>query len=89
MYISQLASIEQHQARIHRIRMRRDALNLADPVPNNAEEHHIISRSQNFSEDLTKFMQTNMGDPAVEVSPYTSYGWSFNSLLCPVTSISF
>ena len=49
--------------------MRRDALNLADPVPNKAEEHHVIGQSQNLSEDLTKFMQNNVGDPAVEVSP--------------------
>ena len=51
--------------------MRCDTLNLADPIPHNAEEHHVIGQSQNFLEDLTKFMQTNMGDPAVEVSPYT------------------
>ena len=67
-YVSQLASIERRQARIRRIRMRRNALNLADPVPNRAEEHHVIGLSQNFPEDLTRFMQTNMGDPAVRVS---------------------
>ena len=62
-YVSQLASIERRQARIHRIRMRCNALNLADPVPNRAEEHHVIGLSQNFLEDLTRFMQTNMGIP--------------------------
>ena len=72
-YISQLASIEQQQVRIHCIRMKRDALNLADPIPNKVEEHHIIGQSQNFPENLTGFMQVNMGDPAVEVSLHSSY----------------
>ena len=71
-YASQLASIERRQACIRRIRMRRDALNLADPVPNQPEEHHIIGRSQNFPEELTRFVQSNIGDPATSVSrdPY-------------------
>ena len=64
-YASQLASIERRQARI---RTRRDAVNLADPVPNQPEEHHVIGRSQNFPEDLTRFMQSNNGDPATNVS---------------------
>ena len=64
-YVSQLASIERRQARI---RMRRNALNLTDPVPNKPEEHHVIGLSQNFPEDLTRFMQANMGDPAARVS---------------------
>ena len=68
-YASQLASIERRQARIRRIRARRDALNLADPVPNQPEEHHVIGRSQNFPEDLTRFMQSNIGDPATNVGP--------------------
>ena len=72
-YISQLASIERRQARIRRIRMKRDALNLVDPIPDKAEEHHVIGQSQNFSEDLTRFVQAGMGDPAVEVSPCSSY----------------
>ena len=67
-YVSQLASIERRQARICRIRMRRNALNLADPVPNKPEEHHVIGLSQNFPEDLTSVMQTNMGDPAFKVN---------------------
>ena len=67
-YVSQLASIERQQARIRRIRMRHNALNLADPVPNKPEEHHVIGLSQNFLEDLTRFMQANMGDPAARVS---------------------
>jgi len=41
-YVSQLASIERRQVRICRICMKRDALNLADPIPNKVEEHHII-----------------------------------------------
>ncbi|KIM55542.1 hypothetical protein SCLCIDRAFT_30260 [Scleroderma citrinum Foug A] len=45
--------------------MRHDALNLADPILNQPEEHHVISRSQNFLEDLARFMQTNIGDLAV------------------------
>ena len=71
-YIPQLASIERRQARIRRIHFRHDALNLADPVPNKPEEHHVIGQSQNFPEDLVNFMKTNMGDPAVEVSFNTS-----------------
>ena len=74
-YVSQLASIEQRQACIHRIHLKRDALNIADPMPNKAEQHHIIGESQNFPEDLTSFMQTNMGDPTIQVSAYNSYGW--------------
>ena len=55
--------------------MRYSALNLTDPILNKVEEHHAIGQSQNFPEDLTKFMQTNIGDPAVEVSRCNSYGW--------------
>ena len=73
-YVSQLASIERRQARVRRIRMNRDVLNLADPIPNKAEEHYVIGQSQNFPENLTRFMQVNMGDPAVKVSPHSSYG---------------
>ena len=73
-YVSQLASIERRQARVRRIRMNRDVLNLADPIPNKAEEHYVIGQSQNFPENLTGFMQVNMGDPAVKVSPRSSYG---------------
>ena len=54
--------------------MRRSALNLTDPAPNKVEEHHVIGQSQNFPEDLTRFTQTNSGDPAVEVSRCISYG---------------
>ena len=67
-YIRQLVSIERRQARI---RLKRDALRLADPVPNKPEEHHVIGQSQNFPEDLACFIQANMGDPAVKVSPYS------------------
>ena len=48
--------------------MRHEALNLADPVPNKPDEHHVIGQSQNFPDDLTSFMQSNVGDPAAEVS---------------------
>ncbi|KIM59740.1 hypothetical protein SCLCIDRAFT_125548, partial [Scleroderma citrinum Foug A] len=65
-YVLQLASIERWQAHICCICLKRDALNVADPVPNKAEQHHIIGESQNFLEDLTSFMQTNMGDPAIQ-----------------------
>jgi hypothetical protein len=88
-YVPQLASIERRQARIRRIRMRHDALNLADPVPNEAEEHHVIGQSQNFPEDLTRFMRTNMGDPAVEVSLYSRVMVIKHVTMKPVTSISF
>ena len=72
-YVPQLASIERRQARIRHIRSKRDALHLADPVPNKAEEHHVIGQSQKFPEDLVRFMQANMGDPAVKVSPFSPY----------------
>jgi len=72
-YVSQLASIERRQVHIRCIHMKRDALNLANPIPNKVEEHHIIGQSQNFLENLTGFMQANMGDPAVEVSLHSSY----------------
>jgi len=64
-YVLQLASIERQQARI---RMRCETLRLADPVPNKADNHHVIGQSQSFPEDVTSFMQTNIGDPAVKVS---------------------
>ena len=64
-YVSQLASIERRQARI---RMRCETLRLADPVPNKADDHHVIGQSQSFLEDVTSFMQTNIGDSAVKVS---------------------
>ena len=74
-YVSQLASIEWWQPHIRHICLKHDALNVADPMLNKAEQHHIIGESQNFLEDLTSFMQTNMGDPAIQVSAYNSYGW--------------
>ena len=70
-YIHQLASIEWRQACIRCIHLKCDALRLADPVPNKPEEHHVIGQSQNFLEDLACFIQANMGDPVVEVSPYS------------------
>jgi hypothetical protein len=69
-YIPQIASIERRQARIRCIRMKRDALHLADPVPDRPDEHHVIGRSQNFPEELTRFVQTNIEDPATRVSPH-------------------
>lgn len=65
--------------------MRCDALNLADPILNQPEEHHVIGQSQNFLEDLARFMQTNIGDPAVNVSPCSPY----DSVAKLVVSISF
>ena len=85
-FASQLASIEQRQARI---RTRRDALNLADPVPNQPEDHHVIGQSQNFPEDLTRFMQSNSGDPATNVSPYDPYNLVTKLLTKPAISTSF
>lgn len=64
-----MASIERRQARIHRIRAKRAALRLADPVPNQPDEHHVIGQSQNFPEELTRFVQINLEDPATKVSP--------------------
>ena len=71
MYVPQLASIERRQAHIHCIRLNCDAFHLADPIANKAEEHHVIGQSQNFPEDLVRFMQANTGDPAVKVSPFS------------------
>ena len=89
-YVSQLASIERRQTRIRRIRLKRDALRLADPVPNKPEKHHVIGQSQNFPEDLARFMQANTGDPAVEVSPYCPYSWVAKLIAAnSVTSILF
>lgn len=67
-YVPQMASIERRQARIHCIRMKRAALHLADPVLNKPDEHHVIGESQNFPEELTKFVQSNLEDPATRVS---------------------
>jgi hypothetical protein len=64
-----MASIEQWQARIHCIHMKHAALHLAEPVSNKSDEHHVIGQSQNFPEELTRFVQTNLGDPATRVSP--------------------
>ena len=90
MYVPQLASIEQRQARIHRIRLKRDTLHLADPVPNKAKEHHIIGQSQNFPEVLARFMQANRGDPATEVSLYSPYSQVAKLIAAKsVTSTSF
>jgi len=88
-YVSQLASIERRQARIRCIRMRHKALNSADPVPNKPDEHHVIGQSQNFPEDLTSFMQSNVGDPAVEVSFSVLVIMSLNLIMQPATSASF
>jgi len=69
--------------------MRHKALNLADPVPNKPDEHHVIGQSQNFLEDLTSFMQSNVGDPAVEVSLLVPVIMSLNLIMQPATSASF
>lgn len=87
-YISQLASIERLQARIHQIRMRHKALNLADPVPNKPDECYVIGQSQNSPEDLTSFMQSNVGDPAVEVSLLVIVIILLNLIMQPATSTS-
>lgn len=72
-YVPQMASIERRQARIHRIRIKRAALHLADPVLNKPDEHHVIGESQNFPEELTKFVQSNLEDPATRVSTLVSH----------------
>jgi len=69
--------------------MRRDALNLADPVPSQPEEHHLIGRSQNFPEDLARFMQSNIGDPAANVSLCGPYNLVAKLVTKPATSTSF
>lgn len=63
-----MAAIEQRQARIHCIRMKHAALHLEDPVLNKPDEHHVIGESQNFLEELTKFVQSHLEDPATTVS---------------------
>ena len=67
----QLASIERRQARIRRIRARRDALEKEDPTPNTPEQHHVIGKSQNFPEDITTFVRKNSDDPAAKVGDHT------------------
>lgn len=72
-YVPQLAAIERRQARIRSIRTKRDALNLTDSVANKPDEHHVIGLSQNFPEEMTRFVQANIEDPATRVrlrSPY-------------------
>ena len=67
MYTVQLASIEHRQVHIRCIHAQRDALTADDPVPNAPERHHVIGLSQNFPEDLTRFVQANLNDPAAKV----------------------
>ena len=86
-YVLQLAAIERWQAHIHRIRMKRDVLNLTDVVPNNADEHHVIGASQNFPEELTRFVQSNINDPATKASILSPHSGQPNS--CSTTKISF
>ncbi|KAN0077360.1 hypothetical protein V8E55_011215 [Tylopilus felleus] len=65
-YVAQMASIERQQARIHRIRRQCDVLHIADPVPNEPYKHHVIGQSQNFPQELTRFVQTNLADPTTK-----------------------
>ena len=88
-YVPQLASIERRQARIRRIRLKHDALRLADPIPNKAEEHRVIGQSQNFPEDLSRFMQASRGDPATEVSLQSLQSGRQTHCYESVTSTSF
>lgn len=66
-YVAQMASIERQQAHIHRIHRQCDVLHIADPVPNEPYKHHVISQSQNFPQELTRFVQTNLADPTTKV----------------------
>ncbi|KIJ57944.1 hypothetical protein HYDPIDRAFT_34653 [Hydnomerulius pinastri MD-312] len=63
-----LAAIERRQARIRRIRVRsqREALTGDDPVPDAPDLRHVIGKSQNYPADLTKFVQSNLDDPAAK-----------------------
>lgn len=63
-----MAAIERRQARIDCIHMNCIALRIEDLIPNKSDEHHIIGRSQSFPEELTRFVQTNLWDPATRVS---------------------
>ena len=68
-FIPQLAAIERRQARIRRIRMQQQAQSLGDPTLEVPEQHHVISKSQNFPEDIHMFLSKNSDDPAMKVSP--------------------
>ncbi|KAF8833568.1 hypothetical protein BDN67DRAFT_992818 [Paxillus ammoniavirescens] len=67
-YVPQLASIERRQARIQRILVctQRNALTKYDPALNIPEQHYVIGKSQNFPEDLTRFVQSTLEDLAAK-----------------------
>ncbi|KAF8835853.1 hypothetical protein BDN67DRAFT_992306 [Paxillus ammoniavirescens] len=67
-YVPQLASIEHRQACIRRILVctQRNALTKYDPAPNILAQHYVIGKSQNFPEDLTRFVQSTLEDLAAK-----------------------
>ena len=66
-FIPQLAAAERRQARIQRILIQKEKVSLADPAPEILEQHHVISQSQNFPEDINLFLQKYSKDPAAKV----------------------
>ncbi|KAF8834345.1 hypothetical protein BDN67DRAFT_992684 [Paxillus ammoniavirescens] len=44
----------------------RNALTKYDPAPNILEQHYVIGKSQNFPEDLTRFVQSTLEDLAAK-----------------------
>ena len=68
-FIPQLVSIEQRQARMHRIRSK-VAASRAGPkesLPDKPEDHHHIGQTQAFPEDLMLFVRKNSDDPLTKV----------------------
>ena len=72
VFIPQLAAIEHRQARIRCIRMRQEKLNATDPTPETLKHHHVIGKSQNNPEDISRFLQENSDDLAVKVTLFSS-----------------
>ena len=66
-FIPQLAAAKHHQARIRCIRIQRENMSLTDLAPEVLEQHHVISKSQNFPKDINQFLQKNSDDPAAKV----------------------
>ena len=69
-FIPQLASIERCQEWIRHIRAKVAASHAyhQDPVPNKPDVHHVISKSENFPENILLFQACNSDDPAVKVN---------------------
>ncbi|KAG1865192.1 hypothetical protein C8R48DRAFT_601365, partial [Suillus tomentosus] len=67
-YVEQITRIERRQARIHHIRDEQAPHSVAneEEVATSPEAHFHIGKSQNYPENITLFLQRNLGDPAVK-----------------------